>query len=81
MEILDRFGAKATFFSIGMWAEREPELLREVHAAGHAIGNHTFTHPTMPLLSSAEVKDEMRRCRARGRGRRASSSPVVRREC
>ncbi len=64
MEILDRFGAKATFFSIGMWVEREPELLREVHAAGHAIGNHTFTHPTMPMLSSAEVKDEMRRCRA-----------------
>ena len=64
MELLDRFGAKATFFSIGMWAEREPGLLREMHAAGHAIGNHTFTHPTMPLLSSAEVKDELRRCRA-----------------
>jgi peptidoglycan-N-acetylglucosamine deacetylase len=64
LEILERFGARATFFSIGMWAEREPGLLREVHAAGHAIGNHTFTHPTMPLISSAEVKEEMRRCRA-----------------
>lgn len=64
MELLARYDARATFFSIGMWAEREPGLLREVHAAGHAIGNHTFTHPTMPLLSSDEVKDEMRRCRA-----------------
>ena len=63
MAILDRFGAKATFFSIGMWAEREPGLLRELHDAGHAIGNHTHTHPTMPLLSVAGVRDELRRCR------------------
>ena len=41
LEVLDRHGARATFFSIGRWAEREPALLREVHAAGHAIGNHT----------------------------------------
>ena len=63
MAILERFGAKATFFSIGMWAEREPELLRELHDAGHAIGNHTHTHPTMPLLSSGAVREELRRCR------------------
>ena len=41
MEILDRFNAHATFFSIGQWAEREPGLLREMHAAGHAIGIDT----------------------------------------
>jgi peptidoglycan/xylan/chitin deacetylase (PgdA/CDA1 family) len=64
MEILDRYGAHATFFSIGQWAEREPGLLREMHAAGHAIGNHTYTHPTMPLLSSASVVEELKRCRA-----------------
>jgi len=64
LDLLERSGAKATFFSIGRWAEREPALLREVSAAGHAIGNHTFTHPTMPLLSSAAVSDEMARCRA-----------------
>jgi peptidoglycan/xylan/chitin deacetylase (PgdA/CDA1 family) len=64
MAILDRFDAKATFFSIGMWAQREPGLLRELHDAGHAIGNHPHTHPTMPLLSVAGVRDELRRCRA-----------------
>ena len=63
MAVLERFGAKATFFSIGMWAEREPGLLRELHDAGHAIGNHTHTHPTMPLLSSDAVREELRRCR------------------
>jgi peptidoglycan-N-acetylglucosamine deacetylase len=64
MEVLDRYDAKATFFSIGRWAEREPGLLRELHAAGHAIGNHTHTHPTMPLCSSSRVTDELQRCRA-----------------
>lgn len=63
LSLLDRFGARATFFSIGMWAEREPGLLREVHAAGHAIGNHTHTHPRMPLISTGAVREELRRCR------------------
>ena len=64
LSLLDRFGAKATFFSIGMWAEREPGLLREVHAAGHAIGNHTHTHPRMPFISMSTAREELRRCRA-----------------
>ena len=64
MEILDRYDAKATFFSIGQWAEREPGLLREMNAAGHAIGNHTYTHPTMPMLDGRGVRDELARCRA-----------------
>jgi peptidoglycan-N-acetylglucosamine deacetylase len=64
LSLLDRFGAKATFFSIGMWAEREPGLLREVHASGHAIGNHTQTHPRMPFISMGAAREELRRCRA-----------------
>jgi peptidoglycan/xylan/chitin deacetylase (PgdA/CDA1 family) len=64
IELLDRHGARATFFLIGSWARREPGLVRELGAAGHAIGNHTFSHPTMPLLSHAGVRDELLRCRA-----------------
>ena len=63
LEVLERHGARATFFSIGKWAQREPGLLREVHAAGHAIGNHTQTHPTLALESGAGVADELSRCR------------------
>lgn len=64
MEVLQRFDAHATFFLIGKWAEREPALIRELVAAGHAIGNHTYTHPTMPLLSKGGVREELARCRA-----------------
>jgi peptidoglycan/xylan/chitin deacetylase (PgdA/CDA1 family) len=63
MEILDRHDAHATFFLIGKWAEREPGLVRELEAAGHALGNHTYNHPRMPFISSATATEEMRRCR------------------
>ena len=63
LELFERHGVRATFFQIGKWVEREPALAREVQAAGHAIGNHTFTHPTLALCSSARVKEELRRCR------------------
>ena len=63
MDLLARHHAKATFFLIGRWAEREPGLIRELVAAGHAIGNHTHTHPTMPAHGAERIRDELRRCR------------------
>jgi peptidoglycan/xylan/chitin deacetylase (PgdA/CDA1 family) len=63
LDLLDRYDAKATFFLIGEWALREPELIRETVARGHAIGNHTFTHPTMPAHGAKRIREELRRCR------------------
>lgn len=40
LEILERHGAKATFFLIGERALREPKLVERIRAAGHEIGNH-----------------------------------------
>jgi len=45
LDLLDAHGAKATFFMIGVRAERHPGLVREVLARGHAVGSHTHTHP------------------------------------
>lgn len=63
LELLARYDAKATFFLIGKWAEKEPELIRETVAAGHAIGNHTFTHPTMPAHPADWIREDLRRCK------------------
>jgi peptidoglycan-N-acetylglucosamine deacetylase len=63
LELLDAYEAKATFFLIGRWAAREPELVREIAGRGHAIGNHTYTHPTMPLHSAAMLREDLARCR------------------
>jgi peptidoglycan-N-acetylglucosamine deacetylase len=63
MDVLERHGAHATFFLIGRWAAREPGLVRAVAQAGHALGNHTWSHPTLALRSAAGVRDELDRCR------------------
>ena len=64
LELLDRYDAKATFFLIGRWAEREPGLVRELVDRGHAIGNHTWDHPSMPFHRDDTIREELRRCRA-----------------
>jgi peptidoglycan-N-acetylglucosamine deacetylase len=54
----------AVYFGSGRGTDSEPALAREVQAAGHAIGNHTFTHPTLALCSGERVQEELRRCAA-----------------
>ncbi len=43
--LLDRHGAKATFFLVGERAEARPELVREIVRRGHGVGNHSQHHP------------------------------------
>ncbi len=45
LEILKQYRVKATFFMVGTSLQRYPEMARQVAAAGHAIGNHTWDHP------------------------------------
>jgi peptidoglycan/xylan/chitin deacetylase (PgdA/CDA1 family) len=44
LKALDQYGAKATFFFIGRNVEEYPDLVRQVVAAGHEVGNHTYSH-------------------------------------
>lgn len=45
LEVLERHGAKATFFLVGARAQARPELVREILERGHDIGNHSHAHP------------------------------------
>jgi peptidoglycan/xylan/chitin deacetylase (PgdA/CDA1 family) len=62
LDLLEKQGAHATFFLIGKFVRECPELVREIAARGHAIGNHTDTHPDLIWLSSAQIREELRRC-------------------
>ena len=44
LEVLAHYGIKATFFMVGDNVRKHPEVFRQVVAAGHRIGNHTFNH-------------------------------------
>jgi peptidoglycan/xylan/chitin deacetylase (PgdA/CDA1 family) len=61
LELLRLYEAKATFFMVGEAAERYPGLVAEVARAGHAIGNHTWDHRSLPLLSRSKRFDQIRR--------------------
>jgi len=45
LDILARYGAKATFFCLGKQAAAAPELMARLRSEGHAVGHHTWDHP------------------------------------
>ena len=67
--ILDRFGAKATYFAVGGFCGRRFEdveqydeaTLKAVHAAGHEIGCHTFSHEHGPGQPSSGLREDIAR--------------------
>ena len=61
LDILDEYGAKATFFVVGELAERYPELILRELAEGHEIGNHTWAHSSLPTLNREKVKKTLTR--------------------
>jgi peptidoglycan/xylan/chitin deacetylase (PgdA/CDA1 family) len=64
LEVLAKHGVKATFFTIGRYVQQHPEIAREIVQAGHAIGNHTFTHPLLTFKSETEIRHELGQCRS-----------------
>ncbi|KJD40686.1 chitooligosaccharide deacetylase [Paenibacillus polymyxa] len=45
LDVLHANGIKATFFIVGHRAEKHPGIIRRIIREGHAIGNHSYTHP------------------------------------
>jgi peptidoglycan-N-acetylglucosamine deacetylase len=62
LDLLDRYHAPATFFVIGRYARECPDLVREVAARGHAVGNHTETHPNLFWRGPSDIRIELRLC-------------------
>ena len=54
LDALHKHQVHATFFVVGTLIREKPELIREIVAQGHTIGNHTMTHPDMSGISTKE---------------------------
>lgn len=59
LRILRDNNVKATFFLTGIWLLNYPDLVRDIAAEGHEIGNHSYTHPHMTLISSEEAVNQI----------------------
>ena len=62
LDVLAAHGAKATFFVIGERVEKYPQIVERIHREGHALANHTFTHPALTNLSVTAALDEVDHC-------------------
>lgn len=63
LEMLAAHEIRATFFLLGGYAQAEPELVRRIVAAGHVVGNHSWSHPDLALASRARIREELMRTR------------------
>lgn len=59
LDLLARFDAKATFFACGANIDRQPDVARAIVAAGHELGNHTYSHPNLLFASRRRVRNEV----------------------
>lgn len=62
LEVLARQDVHATFFMLGRFVTQRPDIVRQVATAGHAIGNHTYTHPNLIFASRAQVLAQIEDC-------------------
>ena len=71
---LDAHGVKASFFVLGLVAERTPEVVRRIVAAGHELASHGYSHRMAGDLGPAGFEQDVRR--ARGLLQDLSGTPV-----
>ncbi|MGO9641194.1 MAG: polysaccharide deacetylase family protein [Candidatus Acidiferrales bacterium] len=59
LEVLEKHDVHATFFLIGKFVEARPDIARSVVEAGHAVGNHTYSHPDLTEVSHSRLLSEL----------------------
>jgi polysaccharide deacetylase family sporulation protein PdaB len=59
LQILSQNNIKSTFFLTGEAAEQHPQLIKNIVAQGHEIGNHSYSHPYFTQISSTMMKEEL----------------------
>ena len=60
LDLLDRYGARATFFPVGAYAEVNFEIIEEIVARGHTIGSHLWSHERAALTNEELFRRELR---------------------
>jgi peptidoglycan/xylan/chitin deacetylase (PgdA/CDA1 family) len=61
LDLLASHDVRATFFLVGSRAQALPALVHQIVAAGHLIGNHSWSHPNLALSSARRINEELSR--------------------
>jgi len=62
LALLKKYNVKATFFCIGKNIETHPEILKQIIAEGHLVGNHSYSHSTFFDFYNAEkIREEIQK--------------------
>lgn len=64
LALFDEFDVKGTFFVLGWLADKCPEVVRRIHAAGHEVACHGFSHQLVYNQTPEEFREETRRSKA-----------------
>lgn len=59
LTILKKYDVKTTFFLVGFWVDKYPEMVKRIDEEGHEIGNHSSKHPHMSQLSKEQIVGEL----------------------
>ena len=62
IDILGKYGVKATFFVVGEWVDKYPESVLALHEAGHEIMNHSDDHAHFTKLSRDQMQQNINAC-------------------
>ena len=62
LDILEAYGAHATFFCVGENVLKSPDIFNDILARGHAVGNHTYDHLNGWKCTNEEYFESIARC-------------------
>lgn len=61
LAVLKKHHVKASFFLEGRWTQKNPDLAKMIVDAGHEVGNHSYSHPDMSKIGSAQINRELKK--------------------
>ena len=59
LEVLAQHNLRVTFFVTGDWVEKYPDIVKEIQAAGHDLGNHSANHRSMTQMAKGEQEQQI----------------------
>ncbi|MEI3146633.1 MAG: polysaccharide deacetylase family protein [Merdibacter sp.] len=59
LDLLKEYNVRCTFFMVGKNAEANPDIVKRICAEGHELGNHSWDHPDLSVLSRQEIIEQL----------------------